>query len=435
MRLGKVFWLGLVLGPSACNADEGVSSAAREEKWKLEQLQKVREFSWPAARQGRGECLGRLAFEMPAAHEWALDDLGKVEDGEPVVFVDNVPGDGAERLAYENMEIWISRKAAAPDIDRYRFSLQLRDRGAGRESWEREVHEVERKIERAKADGSESVVRMYQRDLEDVQARLETATRRKRLEFDRPDVVAFDNGAGQIRVRYLMAGRIFTILARYRALAQEGEEHEKTVASVRSLVRRLRSRAEGEVPDEPGVCLPYAFIPDDGNGDYQAHATFRYTDHPSVIYTIDTGLKRRRETPGTAVLPVAAPVRVYSYLPTVLANFNGQGRQVKPLAPGGADIGPYRADQGGLSLNVAKPGEPDVFTYSIFTGAQGLDGWQTAPFIGVEMRGHTKARYPQLTENPPPMEDSRRRLDALLRSMHLRKTVPESAEFSERLGR
>ncbi|MGY0611851.1 hypothetical protein [Luteimonas sp. A501] len=39
------------------------------------------------------------------------------------------------------------------------------------------------------------------------------------------------------------------------------------LADLRDVLSRFRTRAPGEVPEEPGVCLPHAFIADEGKGD------------------------------------------------------------------------------------------------------------------------------------------------------------------------
>lgn len=426
----------LAIGQSACGSDTQTTqrASAKSSDWKVEQSEKVRSFKPLLQPGGRSECLGRLSFAVREDLEWAVDPLSKVEDAEPVRFEDGVAGEGLEHLAYGPLVIWVSQKAGAKDLQEYATRLASWIKDTSTDEWRQAIAADEVKLANARKEGRTGTVFVMEERIAEARKRLGIAENRQKLQVGLDGAVTYDDGKGVIRTKFMLGDHIFTVLRTHPSLREGDPEREKMLAELRSILSRIRARAPGEVPSEPGVCLPYAFITDDGKGDYQAHATFRYADHPGVIYTIDTGLKRPADMAGTGILPTPAPVRVYSYLPATLADFSGQARQVKPLAPRGADIGPYRSDQGGVSLNVAKVGEPDVITYSIFTGVQGIDGWQTAPFIGVEMRSYTKMQYPQLPENPPPMAESQQRLDALLKSMHFRKTVPESEEFSRLLG-
>ncbi|MEQ4576272.1 MAG: T6SS immunity protein Tli4 family protein [Gammaproteobacteria bacterium] len=308
----------VLLEQSACSAQEKTMDRAIE-PWKLAQAREVRNYvpASPASGMWR-ECLGRLAFNTSTSLQWALDSSDKVEDYEPPEFVDDLPGDERERLAYGPVDIWVSQPATPEDIETYRRSLDIQDVGAGAESWGQAVAEYQEKLEKAKRE-PDGPVTLFEEKLENAKNRLTDAQNRKRLDFGLPQSMAYDDGAGQIRVRFLMGGHIFTVLRTHPSLREGDPEREKMLTELRSILSRIRARAPGEVPSELGVCLPYAFIADDGKGDYQAHATFRYADHPGVIYTIDTGLKRPADIAGTAILPTPAPVRVYSYLPATLA--------------------------------------------------------------------------------------------------------------------
>ncbi|MGY0611395.1 T6SS immunity protein Tli4 family protein [Luteimonas sp. A501] len=399
--------------------------------WHVEQLTQVRAYA-PAAIAGmQRECLGRLAFEVMPDTEWATDRLGKIEDSEFVEFADGVPGDRQERLAYGDLSIWVSAPATHADMQKRHDHYAFVDGGSNAEAWERGVAGLEAELEAAKQEGPDAPVFILEERLTESRVKLEDARHRKRLDFGLPDELSYDDGAGQIRIRFLLQGRMFTIVRDHPGLRDGDPRRDAMLAELRDVLSRFRARAPGDVPDEPGVCLPHAFIADDGTGDYHTHASFRYPDRPGVVYSIDTGYRPPDGERGTAWMPTPAPVRVMSYPATILEVFRDRVRDIYPITPRGAHIGPYNADQGGVSVNVAKVGEPDVHTYTIFTGLQGIAGLQTWPFIGVEAQTYTRLQYEQLAENPPPQAETQTRLDALLKSTHLRRTTVESPEFAE----
>ncbi len=60
------------------------------------------------------------------------------------------------------------------------------------------------------------------------------------------------------------------------------EEYETNYARMIKLIDGLRLRALFEIPEESGMCIPYAFIPDDGKAWQKAGVTMRLKDHPDV---------------------------------------------------------------------------------------------------------------------------------------------------------
>lgn len=400
--------------------------------WMVEELTRVRAYAPEAATDMQRECLGRLAFEVAPGTEWAVDRLEKIEDSEFVRFVDEVPGDRQERLAYGELSIWVSGPATQADMQARREQLDSWDEGSSAEAWERgSVARLEAQLEAAKLEGPDAPTFILQERLDEARAKLENARHRKRLDFGLSDELSYDDGYGEIRIRFLASGHIFTILRVHPRLRDGDPRRESMLAELRDVLSRFRARAPGEVPEEPGVCLPHAFIADDGTGDYHTHASFRYPDRPGVVYSIDTGYRSPEGERGTAHRPMPAPVRVMSYPAMIVEVFRDRVRDIYPITPRAARIGPYGADQGGVSVNVAEVGEPDIHTYTIFTGLQGIAGLQTWPFIGVEVQSYTQLQYAQLAENPPPQEETQSRLDALLESMHLRRTSVEPPEFAE----
>ncbi len=60
-----------------------------------------------------------------------------------------------------------------------------------------------------------------------------------------------------------------------------------------TLIEGVSARPLYTVPSEPGVCLPYAFIRDDGKHDRKINTTYRLREHPDItIWLEDQGASR-----------------------------------------------------------------------------------------------------------------------------------------------
>ncbi|MFV5216166.1 T6SS immunity protein Tli4 family protein [Azonexus caeni] len=64
---------------------------------------------------------------------------------------------------------------------------------------------------------------------------------------------------------------------------------------LKSLINALRPRPLFDVPAEPGLCLPYVFIPDGGQGGHAIAMTYRLKEHPDI--TINLRSKTAESTP------------------------------------------------------------------------------------------------------------------------------------------
>lgn len=185
------------------------------------------------------------------------------------------------------------------------------------------------------------------------------------------------------------------------------------------MLQRFKVRKLYEIPKERGLCIPYGFIPDDGTVHFRMEVSMRYKDRPGVIYTIGTAVVGERGIEQGESPMQQATARSAASL---LAGGLTEGREVKSIGPRPVQIGALPAYQGGFSLNVAEPGQPPVFNYSVYTGYAGWDHSRVLPAITVNLRSFTKEQDPSIKENPPPIEESMQRLEALLKGMRLRPT-------------
>lgn len=104
---------------------------------------------------------------------------------------------------------------------------------------------------------------------------LQTAERLAWLPLAANDAYAWRAG-NEIDLYLLRGNRLFN----WRG--GDTKEYEKNKAFMLKLIDSFRLRALFEIPKESGMCIPYGFIPDDGNAWQKAGVTMRLKDHPDV---------------------------------------------------------------------------------------------------------------------------------------------------------
>ncbi len=436
--------LATLLGPAGCDASTPSSAPHSgpvvEERLQqhMPRLQTTRDFRPTWTPGSTRECLGRLVFEVDGPIEWALDPLRKVEDNEPPLFPDGVPGDRRERMGYGVMRVMVSQPATEEVMEMHRDRYQFADRGASVAAWTRTVAEDEAIVEEARARGdSELTVGWYELQVEESKKKLETARNRRIHNFGFPGELATESGTGRLAVRTLLGGNVISLVAYVNS--EEGNPlREEAMAKIRRDIKRMRLRAPGEVPDEPGVCFPGLFFADDGTTDYHAHASFRYLDRPNVAYSIDTGYRPApEEGEGIAKQPISNWRQVLAY-PGVLLTMPADDVQRRDVVkPGGILAGGLSFDKTGIAIT--REGDtkrdPSVRTYQLYAGMPGIEGVQAMPFVSMTMQGWSQQTYPQLKQQPPPLEESEKRFDAILHNLHLRHTTPEMPDYERLLSK
>ncbi|MBL4833790.1 MAG: hypothetical protein JKY26_07435 [Pseudomonas sp.] len=92
--------------------------------------------------------------------------------------------------------------------------------------------------------------------------------------------------ADSLVVTHWRDNRIFTF--------EFGMQHDQPSSQQKSLepaaldfLARFRARPEHEIPTEPGVCLPFGFIADDGNAPFDFAYQWQPRSKPALLYRID----------------------------------------------------------------------------------------------------------------------------------------------------
>lgn len=97
--------------------------------------------------------------------------------------------------------------------------------------------------------------------------------------------MAWDYGKNRYAHRYVSLSLGRHILG--ITYANRPEDRERVEKEYRTLLDGIRQRPLFDVPHEPGVCLPYAFIRDDGTTRRHIGMTYRLREHPDVTIWLE----------------------------------------------------------------------------------------------------------------------------------------------------
>ncbi|MBS1140764.1 MAG: hypothetical protein H6R13_2217 [Proteobacteria bacterium] len=75
--------------------------------------------------------------------------------------------------------------------------------------------------------------------------------------------------------------------------------------NAKNIVDGLRSRQLFDVPSEPGLCLPYVFIPDNGQEKHAIAMTYRLKEHPDITVNLKSETAEPTPKPGGDIRPDA----------------------------------------------------------------------------------------------------------------------------------
>ncbi|MDE2400036.1 MAG: hypothetical protein KGL90_00015 [Burkholderiales bacterium] len=417
-------------------ADDKARTVPRPSKQDLEQALNASYIPKATSKQ---ECLGRLTFNVDGAFKWALsantntpkDQMPTVSreirstdetlDYDEFVYALIFPGATQAQLDedYQNAieKLIYLKQDLAKDIELREEILQdlihedpsKRDPNISQEKHDQYIVERKQEIAEKKAE----------------LATFGSATHP--MDFGMPDRKGYAQG------RYLQ-GYLLSQGVYYRFVMGDNSNDHRTNAEREAwfsdFMKRFQPRKLYEIPKERGVCFPYGFIPDDGTKPFHTAAGIRFDDRPNVLYVINTQVVGERPVTNTLF---EATSRASVGLMPGFANEEVAKVIKKRVGPHRAFIGELASEQGGAAVRLTE-GKRQFDNYSVYTGYMGWMGSQVLPFIAVDMRSFTRAQtarseIERLKTDPPPFEESKGRLDALLKSVRLRPTTPTMPEL------
>lgn len=385
----------------------------------------------PAGTQA--ECIGRLAFDVPGRIEWATGPRDGLDEPFRFRFSPNVY-DRGDRISVGGIEVAVFDRvddearqrllAAQPgneakdlrdDLARAMARLAaLKKNKAPTEQKQFAISQEESRISsfRSALAGTENVQPLVDADGLYAYESVQTADRGKP-----PEAVL------QAHLLRPPLAFLFKSVVPFRSDAEKLTHRKEFLRRLAS----FRLRKSGELPAEPGICIPYGFFADDGRTPATVKQTFRWTDAPSVLYAIDTGKVDPADLKATPVLAgVAARVGTFGTADEEPL----KKHETQRIGPRQVPLGGLTAEQGGVALKIKNQGNAEVVeTYSVFTGYAGWLGTDVLPYIMVDMRSLRRDQAPELTGNPPPFARSMGRLEKLLATVRLRSTTPAMPEL------
>ena len=359
------------------------------------------------------ECFGRLLVDMPETAEWAnrfSEILGPDRGGEGLTY------DGRMLSAGINRPLSVLKVARA-------------SAGWGLQIYNREVNEtiaLRREIvEDARKENRLDDARQIEASIEDEKKKLETF---REIDLGIPDSFSqlTDNeGRDNIWVVRWVNGYRFS----FRVRAQKGESLDAVKARAKDFAARFRARRPYEIPTEPGVCLPNAFIADDGKTSYDFQHSFRFKSAPGVIHTLRTGKNDALTLPKYRTDTFDMEDKLYgAHLPPLGGRWGPAATQQKMqiIELTQTFVGPYETSYAGFSVHPAFNGKlSKERNFHIVSGISGLPESDVVPFIYYEMNGFTQGMDSSLKTPVPPLEQSLKVMHTVLKSIRLR--TPESA--------
>lgn len=381
------------------------------------------------------ECIGRLIFTAAPGFEWGLHPRTRNGDHR-FMFTRQMHG-GQDYVGIGNVKVVVLQPAAWSDIEHLQdvtnaekqIAVQTYEERIRVRTWRLEDLEAVLKdpsLNSSRDDLSRypSAIAELRTQIEDDQTSIANINKDwHAIDLGLPESLGY--AAGPTLYAFLLReGRAYTFMSTGGPGEAPFEERQRAFFE---LLKKFKVRKLHEIPTTPGICFPYGFIPDDGKSHFRTEVSMRYSDRPGVIYTIGTAVVGERGIAGPEAALINATARAAV---GVLGGPLTAGRDSKTVGPRSALIGALPAYQGGVSMNVAEPGQPPVYSYSVYTGYPGWMHSRVLPAITVNMRSFTKEQEPTLKVDPPPLEESLGRLEALLQSIRLRPTTSPMPELA-----
>ncbi len=87
--------------------------------------------------------------------------------------------------------------------------------------------------------------------------------------------------------------------------SNDAAEFAEVERNAKNIVTGLRPRQLFDAPSEPGLCLPYVFIPDNGQEKHAIAMTYRLKEHPDITVNLKSETAEPTPEPGGDIRPDA----------------------------------------------------------------------------------------------------------------------------------
>ncbi|MGN8124618.1 hypothetical protein ACTJK9_22945 [Pseudomonas sp. 22082] len=226
------------------------------------------------------ECLGRTRFESPEAFEWATFAIERsnMKGAGGHVFSKNVHAVG-DYVSYDfdELTIRVSDATTRENFERQRNAI---------------VHETElykKRLEDKLETNKDLLVSIKEMNYSHDEVKKQEE-RIKKLEEQIPKVKNYEHDLG-IPDSYVLGSKEtpyeFLLWRNNRVFYfNMNKPAENSAQRIKDLAARFEARDLYEVPEGPGVCMPYGFIHDDGKTGFNVKNSLRFTSTPNVIMSL-----------------------------------------------------------------------------------------------------------------------------------------------------
>lgn len=426
-----------LMGCGRSQGEEGATASGAPDRASAppskERLLSILAPAYRSAPTARQECLGRLMLDLQRPVQWStsFDNFGGVFNGG---FSENV-FDRADTIRVGDAKVAVFGPVDSGTLSQIldttpRARAQaLQDDFIETKLYIAKIMEKASRSEKDKENlvWAQELKKRREKSIEDREARY------KPLDTGLPNTEAYWTtktidgiSSDSVYLAYMVRGDYVFVIESAVQLSPtlDRATHKRQFLK---LLSDFRPRKPYDIPTEPGICIPYGFIRDDGSTFTDIKQSIRWPDAPGVIYTIHTGYVDRRHMKSTTLLALgnASVGLMGSPAEQTLKQFVTQR-----IGPRSVKMGGVTGQQGGIAARITMPDEAPYETYSVFSGYSGWLGIAALPYMLVEMRTFTMLQAPELTSNPPPFKQSMERLDYLLTSLRLRPTTPEMPEIA-----
>lgn len=347
------------------------------------------------------ECLGRHMLDLPTGVESA-DRFGRARKEEV----------GKNAFIYDDNGVFAEINHPVAVLNEIRESARWSIHKNNQDAKDR-IGRWQEVVERETKENRLDDARQIEADIEKEKGKLQT---HHEIDLGIPDSYFRENKKSVFGTRWI-DGRTYS----FGVNIKEGESFESAIARLKDLASRFRPRRPYEIPTEPGVCLPYGFIADDGKTAYDFKISFRLKSAPGVIHTLRIGKN------GADTFPMEA--KLFSATLPFLDGPVGKAAEQQKLRRIDLTktfIGPYETSYAGFRVHPALKGKMSKDeNYRIVSGISGLPQSDVVPFVYYEMNGHAQIMDPSLKTPSPPLEQSLKPMHAILKSVRLR--TPDNA--------
>lgn len=209
------------------------------------------------------------------------------------------------------------------------------------------------------------------------------------VELDRPNALAI-SGPFDFSASLWENGRIYTF--------QFGMQHNQPRSEQKSLepaaldfLARFRARPEHEIPDEPGVCLPFGFIADNGNVPFDFAYQWQPRSKPALLYRIDQPASKEHLTHTLMRL-----------VPNAYSSFVG----IESFGPEDVSFGFTEGSIVGSRSQRRNPERPEWLPPEAYHLIAETGPQQLVPSVSFEMKIHDPdAEYPSFDQGKAEFEE------------------------------